>query len=96
MPPANYRVSEPAAVTAGFQALIARATAEGRRALVLAALRYAWAELADAPVHFGESRGRYEEMDLDARIAIVRPVTVEFTIHEPTRQVFIRRVGLGE
>lgn len=51
-------------------------------------------ELGYDPAHFGEARSRFEAMGLDYRVAFVRPLLVEFAIHEPTRQVFVRRVDL--
>jgi len=95
MPPVNYRVSEPGLVRDAFRPLAARARAGGWAALLASAARYLYDELAYDPAHFGESRGRFESMDLDYPVAFVRPLMVEFTIHEPTRQVFIRRVGLA-
>jgi hypothetical protein len=96
MPPVNYRVSEPGSVLDAFRALTARARAEGWAPLLAGAAQYMYDELAYDPVHLGESRGRFESMDLDYRVAFVRPLLVEFMIHELTRQVFIRRIALGE
>ncbi len=94
MPPANYKVSEPEAVTNEFRAIISRARAEGRIALVRRAARYLMDELACDPVGFGESRDYLATMDLDTRVGFARPLYVEYAIHEPSRQVFIRRVRL--
>jgi hypothetical protein len=94
VPPVNYRVSEPGVVKDAFRSLLDRAQSEGRLALVLRAARYVWDELAYDPAHLGESRARFHALDLDFRITFSGPLVVEFTVHEPTRQVFVRRVGL--
>jgi hypothetical protein len=94
VPPANYRVSEPGAVKAAFRSLLERAHAEGRLRLVLDAARYLWDDLAYDPGWLGESRGRFDTLGLDARITFAGPLGVEFTVHEPTRQVFVRGVFL--
>ena len=94
MPPVNYLVSEPGAVKAAFRSLLDRAPAEGRLPVVLQAARYVWDELAYDPTHLGESRGRFHALGLDFRITFAGSVVVEFTVHEPARQVFVRRVAL--
>lgn len=96
MPPVNYRVSQPVAVTEAFRAVLARAAAEGRLGRVLAAARYMFDELAYDPARFGEARARLHGLELDRRIAFARPLVVEFAVHEATRQVFVSRVGLDD
>jgi len=94
MPPVNYKVSQPGVVSDAVRELLRRAEAEGRLRLVLDAARYMRDELAYAPSRLGEARTRFAALGLDYRVAFVRPLMVEFTIHEPSRQVFIRRVRL--
>ncbi|MBN9122818.1 MAG: hypothetical protein J0I06_27385 [Planctomycetes bacterium] len=93
-PPVSYRVSQSQLVTEQFLQLVALATEQGRRRLVLRAARYVMEELAYAPVRFGESRGVLPHLDLSLRIGFAPPLYVEFAIHEPSRQVFVRRFGL--
>jgi hypothetical protein len=93
-PPVNYRVSQSQLVNEQFLHLVALATEQGRRRLVLRAARYVVEELAYDPVRFGESRGVLPHLELSLRIAFAPPVYVEFAIHEPTRQVFVRHFGL--
>jgi hypothetical protein len=93
-PPVNYRVSQSQLVTEQFLQLIELATAQGRRRLALRAARYLMEELAYDPVHFGESRGVLPDLELSLRIAFAPPLYAEFAIHEPSKQVFIRRFGL--
>ncbi|HSQ57309.1 MAG TPA: hypothetical protein VLM40_16425 [Gemmata sp.] len=93
-PPINYQVSQPPTVTDQFLLITALARAQGRLRLVLRASRYLLDELAYDPIHFGESRGTYPHLQLEMRIAFVPPVYIWFAVHEPSRQVFIRRLGL--
>lgn len=95
MPPINYQVSYPAVVAEAFRRLLDRATAEGRLPLVLRAGRYMMDELAYEPQRFGESRGFLDHAELHVRIAFAPPLYVEFAVHEPSRQVFIQKIGLG-
>jgi len=96
MPPVNYKVSQPGVVSDAVRALLRRAEAEGRLALVVQAAKYMRDELAYDPTHFGEARTPFVTLELDYRVAFVRPLMVEFTIHEPSRRVFIRRVVLTD
>lgn len=96
MPPVNYWVRQPGVVTEAFRRLLDQATAEGRLAVALRAARYVMDELSYAPARLGESRERIDRYEIEIRFAVVRPWRVEFSVHEPTRQVFIRRIGLGE
>jgi hypothetical protein len=93
-PPVNYRVSQSQLVEEQFLRLVALATEQGRRRLVLRAARYVVEELAYDPARFGESRGVLPDMELSLRIAFAPPLYVEFAIHESSRQVFVRRFGL--
>lgn len=92
-PPVNYHVSQSQLVEEQFLQLVARATEQGRRKLVLRAARYIVEELGYDPVRFGESRGVLPDMQLSLRIAFA-PLYVEFAIHESSRQVFVRHFGL--
>lgn len=73
-PPVNYCVSQFQLVNEKFLQLVALATAQGRRQLVLRAARYMIEELAYDPVHFGESRGLLPHMELSLRIAFAPPL----------------------
>jgi hypothetical protein len=92
--PVNYHVSQSQLVTEQFLQVVAAATAQGRRQLFLRAARYAIEDLAYDPAGFGESRGALPELELSLRIGFAPPLDVEFAIHEPSRQVFIRHFGL--
>jgi hypothetical protein len=52
-------------------------------------------ELARTPTAFGESRDYLEHLDLRMRIGFAGPFSVQYAVHEPTRQVFIRSFTLG-
>jgi hypothetical protein len=93
-PPVNYTVSQSQFTTEQFLRPVELATQQGRRRLVLRAARYTVEELAYDPNHFGESRGVLPHLDLSLRIAFAPPLYVEFAIHEPTKQVFVRWFGL--
>jgi len=92
--PINFRVSQPAHVTAQFLQLVALGQLQGRRRLVLRACKYIMDELAYDPLHFGESRGTYPHLELEMRIAFAPPVQVQFAVHSKSRQVFIRRFAM--
>lgn len=95
-PPINYRVSQSQAVTERYLQLFAQAVILDRRRIFLVASRYIVEELAYDPLHFGESRGRLQHLDLDMRIAFAPPLYVEFAVHEPSHQVFIRHFGMRD
>lgn len=94
MPPVNYQIKQPGSVVDEVRSLIARARAEGRIVVFRRALRYLMDELAYDPMRLGESRGRLEFLDQERRITWVRPLVVNFTVHEPTRTVTVVRVRL--
>jgi hypothetical protein len=94
MPPVNYTVSQPQAVTEAFVDLAARAAREGRRPLIFRAARYMLDELAYDPMQFGESREFLPHVQLHMRIAFPRPLGVIFAVHEASKQVFIQRIVL--
>jgi hypothetical protein len=93
-PPVNYHVSQSQLITEQFLQLVELATQQGRRRLILRAARYMIEELAYDPTRFGESRGTLPDLELSLRIAFSPPLYVEFAVHEPSKQVFIRRFGL--
>jgi hypothetical protein len=93
-PPINYQVSQSKLITEEFLQLVAQAEVLGHRKNVLAASRYIIDELSYEPLRFGESRGMLPQLELELRIAFAPPVYVEFAVHEPTRQVFIRHFGM--
>jgi hypothetical protein len=95
-PPINYRVSQSQIVTEQFRQLFARAERLGWRRIFLVASHYMMDELAYDPIHFGESRGTLPHLQLEMRIAFAPPVYVEFAVHEPSRQVFIRNFGMRD
>lgn len=92
--PAKYTVSQPAHVTEQFLQIVALAELQGCGNVVLDACRYTMDELADDPLHLGESRGSFPHLQLELRMAFAPPVSVQFAIHEQSRQVFIRRFAM--
>lgn len=93
-PPINYQVSQSQQVTEQFLELAARAQVQGRRADVFRACLYIMDEMAYDPLHFGESREEFPHLHLKMRIAFAPPVYVQFAVHEQSRQVFIRKLGM--
>ncbi len=89
-----YRVDHSAEVAEQFLKLSEQAQASGRRTAFLRAARWIMEELASTPHEFGESRERYEALRLTRRCGIVRPLFVDYAIHDEHRIVFIRRFAL--
>ena len=63
--------------------------------VVVRALRWMLEELERTPLEFGESREGSDVDRLRLRIGFVEPLVVNFGVHEPSRNVFVSRVGLS-
>lgn len=72
-----------------------RARERGILALALRASKWIMEKLARTPMVFGESRDYLEHLDLRMRIGFAGPFSVQFAVHEPSRQVFIRSFKLS-
>ena len=96
MSPGTYRISNSKATGELFKAIADEARKAGRRLETLRAARWIFEELERTPLEFGESRNVYHHLQLQMRIAFVRPLTILFGVHESSRTVFISRMALGK
>lgn len=87
----EYRVSAPGVVTEQLKRALDLARTHGMYPLAVPSAKWMMEEMARTPHSFGESRGHLTHLQLSMRVAFVGPLMVEFAVHEPTRQVFVRR-----
>jgi hypothetical protein len=71
-----------------------RAKREGRGDRVLSALAQIQDRLERDPQHLGEPLYRLSALRLDVRTCIIRPLVVDFAVHEENALVFIKSVRL--
>ena len=89
--PSAYAVQTSGLVADQFRRAADRAVAEGRLPLFIAAAKWAVSELERTPSEFGESREDLPADRIQLRCGFARPVYVEYGVHEPTRQVHLRK-----
>jgi hypothetical protein len=89
----RYRLSQSGRVSDQLRAVFARGAAEGASRVTAQAAKWMIEELERTPAEFGESRDFLAHAELQSRIAFVPPIYVRFAIHEPTRTVFVGRIG---
>jgi hypothetical protein len=90
MSPERFLVSCSKAKKAEFRRVTEEARADGRFEMAVKAGEWVLEELARTPMEFGESRGELLHLELQLRFAYVRPIAMQFAVHEPSRKVFIR------
>jgi hypothetical protein len=76
-----------------FRMSLERAHAHGELEVALQGARWIMHELAHAPQTFGESREEVSPYQLAMRIGFASPMYAIFGIHEPSRTVFVRKIG---
>ena len=89
----HYRISHPGVVSDQLRAAFARARAEGVGIVAAKAAQWIVEEMERTPFEFGESREYWPSAELHSRIAFASPLYVVFGIHEPSRTVFVTRIG---
>ncbi len=92
----RYRISNSRAVSEQLRALVAKAESNGIHLAVVRALRWMLEELERTPLEFGESREGSDVDRLRLRIGFAEPLVVNFGVHEPSRNVFVSRIGLSK
>jgi hypothetical protein len=91
----RYKVSASAEVTNELMKLIDRARQLGILDEFYDAGIWIQSELKSTPLEFGEARYVHlDENRLQLRCATIRPLHVEFAVHEASHNVFIRRYAL--
>ena len=93
--PDEYQVHSSGLVTEQFREVLRRAQERGILPLALRASKWIMEELARTPMVFGESRDYLAHLDLRLRIGFAGPFSVQFAVHEESRQVFIRSFKLS-
>jgi hypothetical protein len=95
MTPDEYQVHSSGIVTEQFREALRAAIGRGVRLLALQASKWIMEELAPTPMTFGESRDYLDHMELHLRVGFAGPFTVQFAVHEESKQVFIRSFTLN-
>jgi len=90
----SYRVSQSEALLAKFRKLAEQAKSENRLVAFVKAARWIAEELSRTPSEFGESSEYLANAMIQIRRAFVRPLYVEYGVHEHTRSVFLRKFVL--
>jgi hypothetical protein len=89
-----FRVESSALVTAATRALLLRAVQTGRGAEALAAYRGLIDALETRAREFGEPLYPLTHMQLQVRAGSIRPLMVNYAVHEEQPLVFIRYFAL--
>jgi len=88
----EFRVSMSSLISAEIRRLQRLATEEGRRTEFLIAFRSISERLRVSPRELGEPFQDMDKAHLQLRHVLLRPVYMEFAVHETERIVFIRTV----
>ena len=86
----RYSISSPLVAKDQLHRVMAQAMAEGQFELAVQAGEWLIEELARTPLELGESRDVLPHLNLKVRLAFVRPIAVQFAVHEESKQVFVR------
>jgi len=90
----SYRVGFSDLIRQELRRLVRRAVREGRGAQFHEALRIILSRLASNPKDLGEPLYRLANLHLQVRQVAVRPLVVDFAVHEDRPVVFIKTVAL--
>lgn len=91
-----YTVANSHVVAEQFRSAIQVARTSGLFVQVVRASRWILDELTHNPGSFGESREVLPVLDLSLRIGFAGPLYVIFGVHEPSRTVFVRKIGFSK
>jgi hypothetical protein len=90
----RYEVLCSTAIAQQIKDLQERASAEGRGAQFLRALRSIARHLTYDPNNFGEPLYRLPALRTDVRVGVVLPLSIDFAVSEERQVVFIKGVKL--
>jgi hypothetical protein len=90
----RYEVLCSAAIAQQIRHLQERASAQGRGAQFLRALRSIVRHLTYDPKSFGEPLYRLPALRTDVRIGVVLPLSIDFAVSEERHVVFIKSIKL--
>jgi len=88
--PLRYAVEMSHQTRDELKGLHRRAADRGEGPEFVAAARQAIERLRNAPLEFGEPLFRLPVLKLSVRQGVIRPLVVDFAVHEERRLVFIR------
>lgn len=88
-----YKVSDSREAVRLFRAAIEAARANGDAEAAVLGAEWIMHELAHNPHEFGESREEVSSLRLAVRIGFAGQMHVIFGVHEPSRTVFVRKLG---
>ena len=91
----GYQVANSLEVGRQLRAALDTARSQGEFAVAVRASRWILDELARTPAAFGESRNYLAAAELHVRIGFAGPIYVVYGIHEPSRKVFVRKIGFS-
>jgi len=84
-----YRILCSEAKKAEFREVVATAREHGQFEMAVQAGEWLLEELARTPLEIGESRDELVHLKLKIRFHYVRPIAVQYAVHEVERKVFI-------
>lgn len=88
-----YAVADSREAVRLFRTALEAARANGEAEVAVLGAGWIMHELAHNPREFGESREEASPLQLNMRIGFAGPRYVIFGVHEPSRRVFIRKLG---
>ena len=92
----HYAIANSQAVADQLRNAVQIARTLGVFVQVARAARWILHELTHNPSSFGESREVLPVLEFALRIGFAGPLYVVFGIHEPTRTVFVRKIGFSK
>jgi hypothetical protein len=90
----RYTVHASGAIAETIRKIHRRAKLEGRGDKVIAAFTDMLRRLRQDPKGLGEPFYRLSALGLDVRTCVIRPLAVDFAVHEEKRLVFLKGVKL--
>src|ERR1700722_15302178 len=91
---APFQVSVSGEVAQEIKGCAKVAASMGMRALFISSLEAIYQRLRHDPLDFGERRFGAKTLKLSCHIGAIRPVAVQFAVHEELRLVFLVKVIL--
>jgi hypothetical protein len=93
-PSPRYKVHASGAIAQTIRHIQRRAKRQGRGETVIAALTQIYQRLGQDPNNVGEPLYRLLALGLSVRTCVIRPLAVDFAVHEDKSLVFIKGVKL--
>jgi hypothetical protein len=90
----RYKVHYSAAIVERLEQLQHRAARQGRGEQSLTAIKHIVRQLEEDPTEFGEPLYRLTSLKLQIRTCSVRPLVVDFAVHQELPLVFLKGIWL--